>query len=64
MKIFIEKEQKNIEIEFNGTIVDLLKKLEINIETVIITRNDELLNELDELIDSDEIKIISVVSGG
>lgn len=64
MKIFIEKEQKNSEIEFNGNIKDLLKKLNINIETVIITRDDELLNELDELNDSDNIKIISVVSGG
>ena len=64
MKIFIEKEQKNIEIDFEGNIKSLLEKLDINIETVIITRNDELLNELDKLNNKDKIKIIYVVSGG
>jgi sulfur carrier protein ThiS len=64
MKIFIEKEQKNIEIDFEGNIKELLKKLDINIETVIVIKNDELLNETDELDNLDSIKIISVVSGG
>lgn len=64
MKIYIEKENKNIEIKFNGNINLILKKLKINPETVIITKNNELISENEKLKDKDSIKILSVVSGG
>lgn len=64
MKIFIEKEQKNIEKKFNGTVLKLLTDLNINPETVLLIKNNELLEEKDNLTDSDSIKILSVVSGG
>ena len=64
MKINIVKENKVLEIEFNGKVKEILMKLEINPETVIVVKDDELVTEEDFLEDSDEIKIMSVVSGG
>ncbi len=64
MKVFIEKENKNVELEFNGSVKNLLKKLDINLETVLIVKNNELITEIDSIKNSDEIKILSVISGG
>lgn len=64
MKIFLEKENKNINLKFEGTVKELLKQLKINIETVIITKNNELISENEDLKNFDSIKILSVVSGG
>lgn len=64
MKVFIEKENKNVNINFKGSVKDLLKKLDINIETVLVICDDEILVESDVLSDDNIIKIISVVSGG
>ena len=64
MKIFIEKDGLNIEEKFSGKASELLKKLKINSETVLIVKNDELISEDEVLKDSDSIKILSVISGG
>mgnify|MGYP006418526177 CR=1 FL=1 len=64
MNIYIDKDQTKKEINFTGTVKELLDKLKVNIETVIVVRNNELLNEDEKLINNDNIKILSVVSGG
>lgn len=66
INVFIDRENKNTNLELdNSSIVsDLLKKLSINPVTVIISRNNELILEDEELKDKDEIKILSVISGG
>ena len=64
MKVFIEKENKRIEKSFNGKAKDLIKEVGVNPETVIIVKNNELITEEDSIEDSDEIKLLSVVSGG
>jgi len=64
MKIFIEKKNKNLSIKFNGSGFQLLKKLKINPEEVIIVKNDTLITLGDKLADRDAVKILSVVSGG
>lgn len=64
MKIYIEKEDKTIEIKFVGNSKQLLKKLNINSETVILTKNNELVSENEKLDNNDIVKILSVVSGG
>ena len=63
---FIDKENKNkiIELENNILVSDLLKKLNINPVTVIVSRNNELILEDEKLNNDDEIKILSVISGG
>ena len=39
-------------------------KLKINSVTVIVSRNNELISENEELKDNDEIRILPVISGG
>lgn len=64
MKIIIEKEKQIKNLPFSGTIKALLIKLKINPETVIVAKNNELVTLEDCTEDSDEIKIMSVISGG
>ena len=66
VKVFIDRENKNttLELENKALVLDLLEKLKINPVTVIISRNNELILEDEKLNDNDEIKILSVISGG
>ena len=61
--MFIERENKNKTIEaknFN----ELFNNLNIDPNTVIITRNNELITDKAKLNNNDEIKLLSVISGG
>jgi len=64
MKLYIEQEEKTKEMKFSGTVKELLKVLNINPVTVIVTNKTELLTENDSVTDKDHIRILSVVSGG
>ena len=64
MKIYIERADKTRTVRFKGSVKDLLRKLNINPVVVLVVRNSELLAEDDALCNTDEIKIMSVVSGG
>lgn len=64
MKLFIEKDDEDKEISFEGTADELLKKLKINPETCIIVKNNEIITEEESINDYDEVKILSVISGG
>ncbi len=66
LKVFIDRENKNVNLglDKDSIVADLLKKLDINPVTVIVSRNNELILEDERLNDKDEIKILSVVSGG
>ena len=64
MKLYIELEGKTVSLKFSGTSRQLLKKLKINPQTVLVSRNNELITDDEKLSDKDEIKILSVISGG
>ena len=66
ISVFIDRENKNtkLELDNNSIVIDLLKKLNINPVTVIVSRNNELILEDEKLKNEDEIKILSVISGG
>ena len=66
VSVFVDRDNKNTIIELNNEaiVLDLLKKLNINPVTVIVSRNNELILEDEKLNDNDEIKILSVISGG
>ncbi|MCF7871670.1 MoaD/ThiS family protein [Candidatus Woesearchaeota archaeon] len=64
MKIIIEKTKQEKDIEFIGTAEKLLKELKINKEEVIIAKNGKLITLETKLEENDEIKILSVISGG
>jgi len=64
MNVFLEREEKNITITFEGTVESLLAKLNINAETVLVVRDDKLLTSDRKVGGNDEVKILSVISGG
>lgn len=66
MEIFLEKENKNVNLVINEktTIINVLKQLNISIESVIILKNGSITIEEDSVEDTDSLKILSVVSGG
>ena len=66
VRIFVDRDNlsKAVELEGNALVIDLLKKMKINPVTVIVSRNNELILEDETLENNDEIKILSVISGG
>ena len=64
MKVYLERDDSFKVVKFNGLVKDFLKKQGFEEESVLIVRNSELLTLDDTLSDTDEIKILSVVSGG
>ncbi|MBI2660357.1 MoaD/ThiS family protein [Candidatus Woesearchaeota archaeon] len=66
VSVFIDRENRNasLELENNSVVLDLLDKLEINPVTVIVSRNNELILEDERLNDNDDLRILSVISGG
>ncbi len=64
MKIILRRENEIKEIKGNYKINEILKILNINPETVIVVKGDEIVTP-DKLIkDDEEIEIIPVISGG
>ncbi|MBI2672768.1 MoaD/ThiS family protein [Candidatus Woesearchaeota archaeon] len=65
IKVFIERYNETKVIEKNiKDINSLLKELSINPETVVTARNNELATTDAKLKDGDEVRILSVISGG
>ena len=64
MIIYIEKDDKDIKKRFSGTVKKLLKEMKINPQTVVVVKNNSLVTEDEELSDKDNVRILSVVSGG
>jgi len=65
MKVFIEKDNRFLNLKHKKiTGKQLLEDLKINSSTVLIIKNDEVVLEDEILENSDDIKILSVVSGG
>ena len=63
--VFQERENSTKRIAFAGTtILELLQKLKLNPETMIVVRKNEVLTEHDHLHPHDRIELLSVVSGG
>ncbi|MBI2141549.1 MoaD/ThiS family protein [Candidatus Woesearchaeota archaeon] len=64
MEIFIERENTRKQLKFNGKVSILLQKLKLNPAAVLVSKNSSLVTEDDVLSDDDEVKILSVISGG
>ena len=52
------------EVKAGMTVLSALKKLEIPLESILPTRNGELIHEEEIIEEDDVIKLISVISGG
>lgn len=64
MKVYVERDDTHHEIPAPQTVQELLEALEINVHTVLVLKNNELVTEDETLTETDDIKIITVVSGG
>jgi len=64
MHLYIEKTGKKQKLNFSGKASDLLKKLKINPDTVMVVKNSMLVSEDADIKNTDRIKILSVISGG
>jgi sulfur carrier protein ThiS len=64
MEIFIERENSTKKLKFEGKVSDLLNKLEINSETVLVAKDNTLVTTEDSLDNNNKIRILSVISGG
>ncbi len=65
MKLIIEKENKTKNLKISKiSAKDLLKKLKISQNTVLVIKNNELVCEDELIVNKDDVKIVSVVSGG
>ena len=65
MRVIINNQQeKEINIDGEITINELLKKLNLNRESVVVIVNGEIKVEEEKVKNSDEVKIISAISGG
>ena len=65
MRVIINNQQeKEINIDGEITINERLKKLNLNRESVVVIVNGEIKVEEEKVKNSDEVKIISAISGG
>ncbi|RME54450.1 hypothetical protein D6777_03725 [Candidatus Woesearchaeota archaeon] len=63
MKVYLEKENKEVDIEAS-TVEEILSKLNINPTTVIVSKNGSLVLPEEKVSQDDEVKIFTIVSGG
>jgi len=66
MELFLERENKTIQIELKNkqTLKEILKEMKISIDSVILVKNNEICLEDEFISNTDKLKILSVVSGG
>lgn len=66
VKVYIERDNKDVELDYENpvSVKVVLKKLNISSESVILVKNGNICLD-DELVSKDdELKLLSVVSGG
>ena len=64
MKVTLRNPRRELEVDGPIRVVDLLNRLEVNRESVIVIRNDTLIPGDTLLDDADSIEIRPVISGG
>lgn len=52
------------EHDFSGSLSDLMKVLKVNPETVLCVKNGEVVTEDETVENNDEVRFLSVISGG
>lgn len=64
MKVALRNPDRELEIDGDRKLRDVLAELGIDADTVLVIRRRELLTREESLSDSDEIEIRPVISGG
>ncbi len=63
MKVFIEREKKWVDVQA-ASMRDIVKALKLNPTTVLLVKNKKVVSEDALVTETDEVKILSVISGG
>jgi len=63
VNVYIEKENKTVNIKARNA-KEAIEILKLNPETILIVKNNELVMPEENINDDDEIKFLSVISGG
>ncbi len=64
MKVVLRNPRRELDIEGDASVKDVLRRLDIIPETVLVIREGELLLKTDRVADSDTIELRPVISGG
>lgn len=64
MKVFLRQPRREVDVTGVRTVRQLLNRLEIVSESVLVIRDDELLTDDVHLSDADVIELRPVISGG
>ena len=64
VKLLRTNEKKELQLEKKSTINDLLKKLDLKPDTVVVMNNDKPIPVDEDLTDEEELIILQVSSGG
>ncbi len=64
VEIFIENERRTLTIEHTGALRELLSRVGVLPETVLIVRDGDLVTEEDDVGDARRVELLSVISGG
>jgi len=64
MKVLLRNPRREVEVAGPLRVAALLKRLDVNGESVLVIRGDTLVTREDELADDDVIEIRPVISGG
>lgn len=64
MKVIIRRPRRELEIPGSRRVRDLLRELQINPETVLVVRGQDLLTPDEMIKDEETVEVISAISGG
>jgi sulfur carrier protein ThiS len=64
MDIYIERSKKSLSLEFSGKISEVLDRLGILPEEVLVVKNGVLVTEDEFVEQTDSLRLLSVISGG
>ncbi len=64
VRVLWREETKSVEVPEKSSIENVLDKMGINPETVVVMRNGEVTPEFETVSNGDEIEIIDIVSRG
>lgn len=66
MKVVVQfaEKKKNVEVPEKSKVIDVIRETEVNPETVIVRRGEDVLLETDTVRKSDVLEFIRIISGG
>jgi len=64
MKVIIRRPRREVEMSGSRRVRDLLQELQINPETVLVVRGEELLTPDEVVKDEETVEVVPAISGG